>query len=121
MIYRRACLFNCTIAVRTSTLKQSGLFIGAPLRLELCIGLPLGVVSDRLDIDEAANIKLLSPEHRHLDGIGDSWSLVSWTSLNLQKFWSRYSICALVSARRKSVGNGPIRLFHTCKKLTPGR
>lgn len=39
-----------------------------PLGLELLKGFALGVVADDLDVDEAAQIELLRPEHRHLDG-----------------------------------------------------
>lgn len=37
-----------------------------PLRLVLLVHLPLGVVADDLDVDEAAQVELLRPEHRHL-------------------------------------------------------
>lgn len=38
----------------------------APLGLELGVHLSLGVVPNRLDVDEAADIELLGPEHRHV-------------------------------------------------------
>jgi hypothetical protein len=34
----------------------------------LCEDLSLGVIADDLDVDEAAQVQLLGPEHRHLVG-----------------------------------------------------
>jgi hypothetical protein len=36
-----------------------------PFRLVLSKDLPLRMVADDLDVDEASDIKLLGPEHRH--------------------------------------------------------
>jgi hypothetical protein len=36
-----------------------------PFRLVLSKDLSLGVITDDLDVDEASNIELLGPEHRH--------------------------------------------------------
>jgi hypothetical protein len=33
----------------------------------LCEDLPLGVIPDDFDVDEASQVKLLRPKHRHLD------------------------------------------------------
>lgn len=38
-----------------------------PLSFVLVEDLALGVVTDRLDVDEAPDVELLGPEHRHLE------------------------------------------------------
>ncbi len=38
-----------------------------PLWLMLCKDLSLGVIADDFDVDEAAQVQLLGPEHRHLE------------------------------------------------------
>lgn len=40
----------------------------APLGLVRGKDLPLGVVANDLDVEEAPNVELLRPEHRHLGG-----------------------------------------------------
>lgn len=41
-----------------------------PLRFMLCENLSLGVITNDLDVDEAPQIQLLWPEHRHAEEIG---------------------------------------------------
>ena len=67
MIYRRACL---EIRVQSAPVQYNRFQLcwrkGIPLGFMFSKDLPLGVIADDLDVDEASKVKLLRSKHRHL-------------------------------------------------------